>query len=272
MELYTLLISDHVTSTVNLHTHNYYQFIYCQKGTGFLRIGDNVYSAIPGKGYLVKPMVPHSTTPSGPLRLTEFKFTVEGEEFDQSLRQLPEEIDIDGHLSLRVSMKDVLKEGLSQALYSNEATNAAMLLFFIKLLRKRDIKGDDTISRRIYFDPPFRQKGDIDSAVELIKVTDYIEEHLAEPLSLETLCEVAHFEKSYLTLRFNEIWGISPMKYVNLQRIERAKLLLSTTEKSITDIAKEVGFGSIHYFSRYFKEKENISPNDYRMQLTKKEK
>jgi len=272
MELCTIMISDHITPSITLHAHNYYQFIYCQKGTGTIQIGDTVYSAVPGKGYLAKPMLPHAIVPSGTMRLTEFKFTVEGEEFDRSLRQLPEEIDIDDHLSLRVSLKDVLKEGLTQQLYSNEATNAAMLLFFIRLLRKRDVKGDDTVSRKIYFDPPFRQKGDIDDTVELARVTDYIEEHLSEPLSLDILCEVAHFEKSYLTLRFNEIWGISPMKYVNLQRIERAKVLLTTTEKSVTDIAREVGFGSIHYFSRYFKEKENVSPNDYRTQFIKKEK
>ena len=38
------------------------------------------------------------------------------------------------------------------------------------------------------------------------------------------------------------------------------------TDMSITDIANEVGFGSIHYFSRFFKEKENITPNEFRKQ------
>ena len=42
-------------------------------------------------------------------------------------------------------------------------------------------------------------------------------------------------------------------------------MLLALTDKSITEIACEVGFGSVHYFSRFFKEKENISPNDYRL-------
>lgn len=272
MEIYTILISDHITATIATHSHNYYQFIYCQSGRGTIVIGDTPYSAIPGKGYLVKPMVSHSITPSGNMRLTEFKFTVSDEDFVKSLTQIPEEFEIDEHLSLRMSLKDVLKEGLSQKLYSNEATNAAMLIFLIKLLRKSDVKGEDTVSHRRYFDPPFKQKGDADNVAELVKVIDYIEEHLEDPLTLEILSEVAHFEKSYLNLRFNEIWGISPMKYVNLQRIERAKVLLATTNKSITNIAKEVGFGSIHYFSRYFKEKEDLSPNDYRIQKSEQEK
>ena len=56
------------------------------------------------------------------------------------------------------------------------------------------------------------------------------------------------------------------MQYVSWLRIERAKVLLLTTDMSITDIANEVGFGSIHYFSRFFKEKENITPNEFRKQ------
>jgi transcriptional regulator GlxA family with amidase domain len=47
-------------------------------------------------------------------------------------------------------------------------------------------------------------------------------------------------------------------------RIERAKTLLRRSEKSITEIAYETGFGSIHYFSRYFKESVGITPNEYR--------
>jgi len=88
-------------------------------------------------------------------------------------------------------------------------------------------------------------------------------------ISLDELASIAHFEKSYLTVRFKQMWGISPMKYVNLLRIERAKLLLATTDMSITDIACCVGFGSIHYFSRYFKEKEGITPNEYRIERQK---
>ena len=99
---------------------------------------------------------------------------------------------------------------------------------------------------------------------DFLIVLDYIEKHLAEDITLEDLSEIAHFEKAYLITKFKEIWGLSPMKYVNALRIERAKQLLSTTEKSITDIAYETGFGSIHYFTRYFKDSTGITPSEYR--------
>ena len=75
-----------------------------------------------------------------------------------------------------------------------------------------------------------------------------------------------HFDKSYLTARFRDSLGTSPMRYVNHMRMERAKSLLATTDDSITQVAKAVGFSSIHYFSRYFKEKEGITPIEYREQ------
>ena len=60
------------------------------------------------------------------------------------------------------------------------------------------------------------------------------------------------------------MWGIPPMQYINHLRIERSKVLLAMTDKSATEIALDVGFQSIHYFSRYFKDKEGMTPNEYR--------
>lgn len=58
--------------------------------------------------------------------------------------------------------------------------------------------------------------------------------------------------------------GTTPVQYINRMRLRKAKELLATTDKSITEIAMTAGFQSIHYFSRYFKEKERISPLLYR--------
>lgn len=264
MNVYTIWVSDHISLPVTVHTHNYYQFIYCQKGIGRITIGENEYSAVPGRAYLVRPMVSHGITPNDSLRLVEVKFTVEGDDFNESLEQLPNEFEIDEHLSLRLSLKEIVKEGLAQKMYSNEATNSALMLFLIRLLRKHGVKAVETPCHSFYFDTPKRRSTGDDKDVEFVQVIDYIEKHLSEPISLDDLSSLAHFEKTYLAVRFKEIWGLSPMKYVNWLRIERAKVLLATTDMSVTDIAREVGFGSIHYFSRYFKEKENITPNDYR--------
>ena len=91
-----------------------------------------------------------------------------------------------------------------------------------------------------------------------------MEKHLAEKITLEDLSELMHFDKSYLIERFKSLWGLPPKQYLNALRLEKAKELLVTTDKTVTDIAQETGFQSIHYFSSFFKRKENMTPLSYR--------
>ena len=60
---------------------------------------------------------------------------------------------------------------------------------------------------------------------------DYIELHLAEPISIETLATRLGYSKYYLSTRFKKEIGCSVNDYIKFVRIERAKRLLSTTEK-----------------------------------------
>ena len=62
---------------------------------------------------------------------------------------------------------------------------------------------------------------------------------MADEITLEKLARLIHFNKSYLIEQFKEAMGVPPMKYLNEMRMEKAKELLITTEKSITDVATE---------------------------------
>ncbi len=266
MSVRTLWISDHYNLPVILHAHDYYQLIYCQRGKGKIEIGERDFSAMPGRAYLVPPMAMHSITPEEGMRIAEVKFVIDSEELSKAIGELPWEIDIDEHVSLRLSMKEIVREGLSGALFSHESTNAALMLFLIRLLREHNVKAEDMGLQSYYFNRSPGKESDpsATSDADFLKVLDYIERHLSEEISLDDLARIVHFEKTYLITKFKEIWGLSPMKYVNTMRIERAKSLLRRSDKSITEIAYETGFGSIHYFSRYFKESVGITPNEYR--------
>jgi transcriptional regulator GlxA family with amidase domain len=58
--------------------------------------------------------------------------------------------------------------------------------------------------------------------------------------------------------------GVAPHKYFMELKIMRAKELLLATDKSIKEISFELGFQSIHYFSRIFKNKTGVSPSEFR--------
>lgn len=58
--------------------------------------------------------------------------------------------------------------------------------------------------------------------------------------------------------------------YVNQQKIEKATLLLTTTNKTITEIAEEVGFSTLKYFTKVFKSIKEVSPSAYRKNIENK--
>ena len=97
----------------------------------------------------------------------------------------------------------------------------------------------------------------------ILRIIHYINGHLADPMSLASLAESVALSPSHLSHLFQREVGISPMQYVNGQRMERAKQLLERTTSSIGQIAEESGFGPI-YFSLRFKQHTGVSPREYR--------
>lgn len=101
---------------------------------------------------------------------------------------------------------------------------------------------------------------------ECAAVRRYIDEHFAEPLTLDMLAEIAHVNKYYLVHTFNREYGVTPINYLLLCRIRESKHLLSNTDLSLSQIAQVHGFSSPSYFSQSFRRLEGISPMEYRKQ------
>lgn len=95
-------------------------------------------------------------------------------------------------------------------------------------------------------------------------VTQYIQDNLCRNLSVEELSEKACMSQPHFFRCFKNTFGVSPVEYVNQQRIEMAKNLLVRSDKSLTEICYETGFNNTSYFSRLFKRHEKMSPSRYR--------
>ena len=98
------------------------------------------------------------------------------------------------------------------------------------------------------------------------RVLDYVEENIAEPVSLAALANLSGYSLSRFKTRFREETGQTPALYVTALRVERAKLELERTNQSITDIAYNLGWSSGNYFCSVFKKLTGISPLEYRKQ------
>jgi AraC family transcriptional regulator len=91
----------------------------------------------------------------------------------------------------------------------------------------------------------------------------YIEEHLSEPILLETLAKLVRLSPYYFCRTFKQSFGVPPHRYHSNRRIERAKELLIERKQSITDVALAVGFGETSSFSAAFRKTTGVTPTDY---------
>jgi AraC-like DNA-binding protein len=100
------------------------------------------------------------------------------------------------------------------------------------------------------------------------KAADYLRRHYRERITLNGLAEHLHFHPVYITRCMKQVYGLTPVDYLNRYRVERSKLLLIGTPYTMPRIAEEVGFLSASYFSRCFSNWENMSPIKFRQRYS----
>lgn len=94
-------------------------------------------------------------------------------------------------------------------------------------------------------------------------ITFYLKENLSEAVTLDSLSDRFGVSRSYLKLLFHEQCCCGPITYFNTLKTTEAKRLIRETSLNITQISEQLGFTSVHYFSRLFKKMTGQSPMEY---------
>ena len=95
-------------------------------------------------------------------------------------------------------------------------------------------------------------------------ITRYLQQHLAEEMSLTVLAEVFHLSPQYISQLFKNEIGVGFLAYLTNIRMEKAKKLLLATSLSIAEVAEQSGYGDYRVFTKVFKKAEGITPSQYR--------
>ncbi len=98
----------------------------------------------------------------------------------------------------------------------------------------------------------------------MLRARDAMDRTYAQPLDIPTLARIALVSEAHFIRTFRATFGESPHRYLQRRRVERAMFLLRETDRSVTDICLDVGFGSLGTFSRTFRHIVGETPSAYR--------
>jgi AraC family transcriptional regulator len=104
--------------------------------------------------------------------------------------------------------------------------------------------------------PAWRQK----------RLAEFIEEHLAEDISLAVLAELADLSLYHFARAFTQSFGMPPHRYHWTRRMDRARSLLRKPALSVTEIGSRIGFYETSSFTRAFRKFTGLTPTEYRRQ------
>jgi AraC family transcriptional regulator len=102
---------------------------------------------------------------------------------------------------------------------------------------------------------------------QLRKVTDYVSEHLAEEISVDTLVELVELSPFHFSRVFKQATGMSPLQFATLERVTLAQQLIRETSRSLIEIGLEVGYTSPSHFAKVFRRVTGVAPNEFRNSL-----
>ncbi|MDR0405418.1 MAG: AraC family transcriptional regulator [Clostridiales bacterium] len=99
---------------------------------------------------------------------------------------------------------------------------------------------------------------------DFVEVLEYIEKNLDKKLSIDELAEVCKMSKFHFIRRFKKVYSETPYGYITRVKVNRAKTLLSSTDRTVDKIAVLVGFNDTNTFIRAFKKYTGETPLRYR--------
>jgi AraC-like DNA-binding protein len=106
-------------------------------------------------------------------------------------------------------------------------------------------------------------------AADFTHLVSYVKDNYRSQLNMNVLTGISGMSKSHVLRSFKQYLGCSPFRYINRLRLSAAADELIQTDKSITEIALDLGFNDSNYFTRSFRKYLGFSPREYRYRYLK---
>ncbi|MCD8445769.1 helix-turn-helix domain-containing protein [Tenacibaculum finnmarkense] len=159
---------------------------------------------------------------------------------------------------------DILVKKITDTFIKDTKSKDALLNLMIQelIIRLLQSKARKLILRKV---------NDNFSDARISYAVKYIQDNLTKSnLTLDKVAEKACMSKSHFFKKFKSTLGITPIDYINSEKIKFAKKLIKKSpNQNISDIAYKAGFNNVTYFNRLFKKNELLTPQQFKISLSK---
>lgn len=257
---------DRSLSKVDIHTHDYYEFYFFLEGNVQIQVGNEIFAVRPCDMMLIPPELPHRIEIiNQDLPYRRFVFWISRDYCNHLLQSSPDY----AYIMQYVEIEKRYLFHTDQVAFNSIQSK---LLRLLEEMRSQKFGRDAQISicvndviislNRLAYEINTPQKKNIEYLLYR-QLEEYIEEHLEEDLSLETLAKQFFVSKYHIAHVFKDNIGMSIHQYITKKRLNLCQEAISGG-MSITDAYHRFGFGDYSSFYRSFKKEFGISPKDYR--------
>jgi AraC-like DNA-binding protein len=252
------------------HVHSFYEICYAFEGQGIFRINGADHPIKAGDVFVAKPNEPHEIVSSrrDPLGIYFWGHTLiptadaKPSPADEAIDALIEQFAVtrcaisEVGPSMRWTLELLCDEiankqpGFTQSI---EGLTRKLLLDTARAMSGRSISGEKC-------EPPV--KNGAESIVH--NVIRYLHDNLSRPIQIRDVAAQVHLSPRHLSRLFQQVTDSSLLDYLTKLRVEAAAQLLLDREVAIKNIAREVGYPDVHYFTTLFRRRTGQTPAAFR--------
>lgn len=255
-------------------SHAFWELVYVDRGSAEVTRGEQPDLLEAGYAVLHAPGVFHTVRSMGSLGLNLFVISFDCAATElHKLAEAPFPILNADKQRLSVILSEARQAFLSplddayyrlrrreQAPYAGEQLISLELqALLIHLLRRRELPQELAATASPALDQVAED--------QLSQAISLMQQHLMEPLGIEEICKRCLISRSKLQRLFRQHTGQSALSYYISLRVEAAKGMMRGRQHTYSEIADALGFGSIHYFSKLFKQVTGMTPSEYSASL-----
>ncbi|MCP1109312.1 AraC-like DNA-binding protein/quercetin dioxygenase-like cupin family protein [Lachnospiraceae bacterium PF1-21] len=258
-------------------SHDFWEFICVDKGEVGVRFGDDFKILKRGEIAFHPPNEFHNVKATGEIapNLVVISFDCHDKvldffrhktlRIDETERNLLADIIIEARRCFDCRLDDPYLQNMPQkdpdAFGAEQLININLHHFLIHLIRR--YSNPIVIRKKLPTAVPIKttkKKSDMET---FNRIVDYLEENLSSHLTIEKICQDNLIGRALLQRIFKEQTSLGIIEYFSHMKILAAKQMIRTNQMNFTQIAECMGYTSIHYFSRQFKQIAGMTPSDY---------